>query len=217
MRIILLGPPGAGKGTQAEILCEAFGLPHISTGNMLREAIQAGTQLGLQAKELMDSGILVSDKVIVDLVEERITERDCEFGFLFDGFPRTIPQANALVKKSIKIDTIVEIEVPDQEIITRMSGRRVHPASGRNYHIKFNPPKDEDLDDETGEPLIQREDDKPETVKGRLEVYRIQTLPLIDFYLERAGKKQLKYIKVLGTDSPEEVSRLILEKIQLSG
>lgn len=217
MRIILLGPPGAGKGTQAEILCEAFRLPHISTGNMLREAIQAGTQLGLQAKELMDSGILISDEVIVNLVEERITERDCAFGFMFDGFPRTIPQAKALEEKTIKIDTIVEIEVPDQEIITRMSGRRVHPVSGRNYHIKFNPPKDEDLDDETGEPLIQREDDKPETVKGRLEVYRIQTLPLIDFYLERAGKKQLKYIKVLGTDSPEEVSRLILEKIQLSG
>ena len=140
MRIILLGPPGAGKGTQAEILCEAFRLPHISTGNMLREAIQAGTQLGLKAKELIDSGILVSDEVIVNLVEERITERDCAFGFLFDGFPRTIPQAKALEEKSIKIDTIVEIEVPDQEIITRMSGRRVHPVSGRNYHIKFNPP-----------------------------------------------------------------------------
>lgn len=217
MRIILLGPPGAGKGTQAEILCETFKLPHISTGNMLREAIQTGTQLGLQAKELMDSGILVSDEVIVNLVEQRITERDCAFGFLFDGFPRTIPQAEALEEKSIKIDTIVEIEVPDQEIITRISGRRVHPVSGRNYHVKFNPPKKEDLDDETGEPLIQREDDKPETVKGRLEVYRIQTLPLIDFYLERSRKKQLKYVKVLGTDSPEEVSRLILEKIQLSG
>ena len=217
MRVILLGPPGAGKGTQAEILCETFKLPHISTGNMLREAIQKGTKLGLQAKELMDSGILVSDEVIVNLVEERITERDCAFGFLFDGFPRTIPQAEALEEKSIKIDTIVEIEVPDQEIITRISGRRVHPVSGRNYHVKFNPPKKEDLDDETGEPLIQREDDKPETVKGRLEVYRIQTLPLIDFYLERSRKKQLKYVKVLGTDSPEEVSRLILEKIQLSG
>ncbi len=217
MRIILLGPPGAGKGTQAVILCETFKLPHISTGNMLREAIQTGTQLGLQAKELMDSGILVSDEVIVNLVEQRITERDCAFGFLFDGFPRTIPQAEALEEKSIKIDTIVEIEVPDQEIITRISGRRVHPVSGRNYHVKFNPPKKEDLDDETGEPLIQREDDKPETVKGRLEVYRIQTLPLIDFYLERSRKKQLKYVKVLGTDSPEEVSRLILEKIQLSG
>ena len=217
MRIILLGPPGAGKGTQAEILCETFKLPHISTGNMLREAIQTGTQLGLQAKELMDSGILVSDEVIVNLVEQRITERDCAFGFLFDGFPRTIPQAEALEEKSIKIDAIVEIEVPDQEIITRISGRRVHPVSGRNYHVKFNPPKKEDLDDETGEPLIQREDDKPETVKDRLEVYRIQTLPLIDFYLERAEKKQLKYIKVLGTDSPDEVSRLILEKIQLSG
>ena len=217
MRVILLGPPGAGKGTQAEILCETFKLPHISTGNMLREAIQKGTKLGLQAKELMDSGILVSDEVIVNLVEERITERDCAFGFLFDGFPRTIPQAEALEEKSIKIDAIVEIEVPDQEIITRISGRRVHPVSGRNYHVKFNPPKKEDLDDETGEPLIQREDDKPETVKDRLEVYRIQTLPLIDFYLERAEKKQLKYIKVLGTDSPDEVSRLILEKIQLSG
>ena len=166
MRIVLLGPPGAGKGTQAEVLCKNFNLPHISTGNMLREAIQYGTQLGRQAKKLMDDGILVSDEVIVSLVVERIKQEDCKSGFLFDGYPRTIPQAEALDQKSIEIDAVIEIDVPDREIIKRMAGRRVHLGSGRNYHVVFNPPKIVDKDDQTGEPLIQREDDKPDTVKG---------------------------------------------------
>jgi len=158
MKIILLGPPGAGKGTQAESICQRYDIPHISTGNMLREAIDAGTKLGLEAKSLMDAGILVSDEVIVGLVEERISSPDCSMGFLFDGFPRTIPQAEALVQRGIAIDAVVEIDVPDDDIINRMSGRRMHPASGRNYHIIFNPPKVEGKDDTTGEDLIQRED-----------------------------------------------------------
>ena len=171
MKIVLLGPPGAGKGTQAESICENYGIPHISTGNMLREAVEAGTKLGLEAKSLMDAGILVSDEVIVGLVEERIFADDCSEGFLFDGFPRTIPQAEALIERDINIDAVVEIDVPDQDIIDRMAGRRMHPASGRNYHIIFNPPKNEGKDDITGEDLILREDDKPETVKDRLKVY----------------------------------------------
>jgi len=214
VRIILLGPPGAGKGTQAEVLCKNFNLPHISTGNMLRKAIESGTNLGLEAKKLMDEGILVSDEVIVALVAQRIKEKDCKSGFLFDGFPRTIPQAEALDKESINIEKVVEIEVPDEEIIRRMSGRRVHPGSGRNYHIKFNPPKVEDVDDLTGEPLIQRDDDKPETVKDRLNVYRSQTFPLIGFYQKKANKKLLNYIKVSGIDIPDEVSKKILKEIQ---
>ena len=182
MKIVLLGPPGAGKGTQAESICENYGIPHISTGNMLREAVEAGTKLGLEAKSLMDAGILVSDDVIVGLVEERISSDDCSEGFLFDGFPRTIPQAEALIERDINIDAVVEIAVPDQDIIDRMAGRRMHPASGRNYHIIFNPPKNEGKDDITGEDLILREDDKPETVKDRLKVYADQTSPLVVFY-----------------------------------
>ena len=165
MKIILLGPPGAGKGTQAEVLCETFSIPHISTGNMLREAVEEETDLGLEAKALMDAGILVSDEVIVGLVEDRISKEDCNNGFLFDGFPRTIPQAQALVNRDINIDSVVEIHVPDEDIIERMSGRRMHQGSGRNYHIVYNPPKIDGKDDITGEDLIQREDDKPETVK----------------------------------------------------
>ena len=164
MKIILLGPPGAGKGTQAETLCEAFTIPHISTGNMLREAVDEETELGLEAKALMDAGILVSDEVIVGLVEDRISKGDCKNGFLFDGFPRTIPQAQALVDRDIPIDVVVEIHVPDQDIIERMSGRRMHPGSGRNYHVIYNPPKIDGKDDLTGEDLVQREDDEPETV-----------------------------------------------------
>ena len=215
MRIVLLGPPGAGKGTQAEVLCKNFNLPHISTGNMLREAIQYGTQLGRQAKKLMDDGILVSDEAIVSLVVERIKQEDCKSGFLFDGYPRTIPQAEALDQKSIEIDAVIEIDVPDREIIKRMAGRRVHLGSGRNYHVVFNPPKIVDKDDQTGEPLIQREDDKPDTVKDRLDVYRTQTQPLINFYIEKSDKGELTYIKVSGSDLPNLVSKNILEKLKV--
>ena len=215
MRIILLGPPGAGKGTQAEEICKNFNLPHISTGNMLREAVEAKTPLGLQAKELMDKGILVSDEVINGLVVDRISKNDCINGFLFDGYPRTIPQAEALINADVDIDFVVEIDVPDTEIISRMSGRRVHLASGRNYHVKFNPPKEEDKDDQTGEELIQREDDKPETVKDRLDVYRNQTLPLIDFYLNISKETELNYLKIDGTSSPTEVSKDILNCLSL--
>jgi adenylate kinase len=214
VKIILLGPPGAGKGTQADVICKSLNIPHISTGNMLREAVEAQTDLGKEAQALMDAGILVSDEVIVGLVEERIGKRDCQSGFLFDGFPRTIPQAEALVERSVEIDFVIEIDVPDEEIINRMSGRRMHPGSGRNYHIEFNPPKEADIDDETGEPLIQREDDKPETVKDRLQVYSNQTSPLIKFYSKRIGS--ISYIKVSGSESPEVVSQSILDQIKRS-
>ena len=214
MKIILLGPPGAGKGTQADVICKSLNIPHISTGNMLREAVEAQTDLGKEAQALMDAGILVSDEVIVGLVEERIGKRDCQSGFLFDGFPRTIPQAEALVKRSVEIDFVIEIDVPDEEIINRMSGRRMHPGSGRNYHIEFNPPKEADIDDVTGEPLIQREDDKPETVKDRLQVYSNQTSPLIKFYSKRIGS--IGYIKVSGSESPKVVSQSILDQIKRS-
>ena len=211
MKIILLGPPGAGKGTQADVMCKTFSIPHISTGNMLREAAEAKTDLGKKAQALIDAGILVSDEVIVGLVEQRINQQDCQSGFLFDGFPRTIPQAEALIERSVEIDFIVEIDVSDEEIISRMSGRRMHPGSGRNYHIEFNPPKIADIDDESGEPLVQREDDKPETVKDRLEVYSNQTLPVIEFYSERS--ESIKYIRVSGSESPELVSKNILDQI----
>ena len=213
MKIVLLGPPGAGKGTQAETLCKTFSIPHISTGNMLREAVEEETDLGLEAKALMDAGILVSDEVIVGLVEDRISKADCKKGFLFDGFPRTIPQAQALVDRDIFIDAVVEIHVPDEDIIERMSGRRMHPGSGRNYHVIYNPPRIEGKDDLTGEDLVQREDDKPETVKDRLEVYQKQTAPLINFYSEISEQDELKYVKVSGTSSPEEVSNEILNKL----
>ena len=215
MKIILLGPPGAGKGTQAETLCEAFTIPHISTGNMLREAVDEETELGLEAKALMDAGILVSDEVIVGLVEDRISKGDCKNGFLFDGFPRTIPQAQALVDRDILIDSVIEIHVPDQDIIERMSGRRMHPGSGRNYHVIYNPPKIDGKDDLTGEDLVQREDDAPETVKDRLKVYEDQTAPLIDFYSEMSKQEKLKYIKVSGTSTPEEVSSEILSMLNI--
>lgn len=213
MKIILLGPPGAGKGTQAESICQRYDIPHISTGNMLREAIDAGTKLGLEAKSLMDAGILVSDEVIVGLVEERISSPDCSMGFLFDGFPRTIPQAEALVQRGIAIDAVVEIDVPDDDIINRMSGRRMHPASGRNYHIIFNPPKVEGKDNTTGEDLIQREDDKPDTVRDRLKVYQDQTSPLIEFYSSLSSSGPLNYIKVSGTSTPKEVSENIFQQL----
>ena len=215
MKIVLLGPPGAGKGTQAESICENYGIPHISTGNMLREAVEAGTKLGLEAKSLMDAGILVSDDVIVGLVEERISADDCSGGFLFDGFPRTIPQAEAIIERDINIDAVVEIDVPDQDIIDRMAGRRMHPASGRNYHIIFNPPKNEGKDDITGEDLILREDDKPETVKDRLKIYADHTSPLVVFYSNLSTSSQLKYIKVSGTATPSNVTQQILKDLEI--
>src|SRR6187402_3859988 len=182
MRLILLGAPGAGKGTQATFICKRFGIPQISTGDMLRAAVKAGTPLGVEAKKVMDSGGLVSDDIIIGLVKERIAQPDCAKGFLFDGFPRTIPQADAMKAAGVKLDYVLEIDVPFEAIIERMSGRRSHAASGRTYHVKFNPPKQEGKDDVTGEPLIQRDDDKEETVKKRLDVYVAQTKPLIDYY-----------------------------------
>lgn len=203
MRIILLGPPGAGKGTQAQTLTKAFSIPQISTGDMLRAAIKAGTPLGLQAKAVMDAGKLVSDDIILGLVKERIAADDCANGFLFDGFPRTIPQAEALVEAGIAIDAVVELKVPDEKIVKRMSGRRVHLASGRTYHIVYNPPKVEDKDDVTGEDLVIRADDQEETVRSRLEVYHQQTEPLVAFYKDLAGKGQTYYLELDG-DRPVE-------------
>jgi adenylate kinase len=204
MRLILLGPPGAGKGTQANFIREKFGIPQISTGDMLRAAVKAGTPLGLAAKKVMDSGQLVSDDIIIGLVKERLKARDCKRGYLFDGFPRTIPQAEALKREGVALDHVLEIDVPDQEILTRMTGRRVHPASGRVYHVKFNPPKAEGKDDATGEPLVQRDDDREETVKKRLEVYRQQTRPLVDYYQRQAGAK---YSRISGSGSLDEVTQ----------
>ncbi|KPC49176.1 adenylate kinase [Amantichitinum ursilacus] len=201
MRLILLGAPGAGKGTQATFIKEKFNIPQISTGDMLRAAVKAGTPLGLEAKSIMDAGGLVRDDIIIGLVKERITEADCANGFLFDGFPRTIPQAEAMKEAGVDIDYVVEIDVPDSSIIERMAGRRVHVASGRTYHVKFNPPKVEGQDDETGEALIQREDDKEETVKKRLDVYHEQTEVLLGYYGKLAASgdaKAPKYIKVNG-------------------
>lgn len=214
MKIIILGPPGAGKGTQAASICDKYKIPHISTGNMLREAVDAKTKLGIEAKALMDAGILVSDDVIVGLVEERISKDDCLSGFLFDGFPRTIPQAEALVERNIDIDAVVEIDVPDEDIIDRMSGRRIHPASGRNYHVIYSPPKIEGKDDITGEDLILREDDKPETVRDRLKIYSDQTSPLIKFYSGMSTNADLMYLKVSGTKMPEEVTSDILKGLE---
>jgi adenylate kinase len=182
MRVILLGPPGAGKGTQAHFIREKYRIPQISTGDMLRAAVKAGTPLGVAAKKVMDAGQLVSDEIIIGLVTERLKQADCRQGYLFDGFPRTIPQAEALKDAGCALDFVLEIDVPDEEIIARMSGRRVHPASGRSYHVKFNPPRQPDKDDVTGEPLVQRDDDREETVRKRLEVYRAQTRPLVDYY-----------------------------------
>ena len=201
MRLILLGGPGAGKGTQANYIREKYQIPQISTGDMLRAAVKAGTDLGKEAKKYMDSGQLVPDDVIIGLVKERIQVPDCEKGFLFDGFPRTIPQADAMKDAGVPIDAVVDIDVPDDEIIKRMSGRRVHLASGRTYHIVFNPPKEEGKDDVTGEPLIQRDDDREETVRKRLSVYHEQTEPLIDYYKkwESSGKSNApKYIRIEG-------------------
>ena len=205
MRIILLGPPGAGKGTQAQFIMQRYSIPQISTGDMLRAAVKAGSELGLKAKAVMDAGALVSDDIIIGLVKERIAQPDCAKGFLFDGFPRTIPQAEALVAAGVALDYVVEIAVDDEEIVGRMSGRRVHEASGRVYHIVNNPPKREGMDDVTGEPLAQRVDDKEETVRKRLQVYHDQTRPLVDFYSHMQGSQAPKYHCIHGVGSVESI------------
>ena len=209
MRMILLGAPGAGKGTQATFICKKFGIPQISTGDMLRAAVKAGTEMGLAAKKVMDSGGLVSDDIIIGLVKERITQPDCAGGFLFDGFPRTIVQADAMKAAGVKLDLVFEIDVPDEAIIERMSGRRVHVASGRSYHVKFNPPKVEGKDDVTGEDLIQRIDDAEDTVKNRLSVYQNQTRPLVEYYSQWAVNGDAgapRYRKISGTGSVEDIT-----------
>jgi len=208
MRLILLGPPGAGKGTQATFIKEKFGIPQISTGDMLRAAVKAGTPLGLAAKKVMDSGALVSDDIIIGLVKERLKEPDCAKGYLFDGFPRTIPQADAMKDAGVNLDFVLEIDVPDSEVIDRISGRRVHVASGRTYHVKYNPPKVEGRDDITGEDLIQRDDDKPEVVKKRLDVYHQQTEALVGYYSDwgRSGKPGApQYRKIAGIGPVDEI------------
>lgn len=209
MRLILLGAPGAGKGTQATFICQKYGIPQISTGDMLRAAVKAGTPLGIEAKKVMDSGGLVSDDLIINLVKERIAQPDCAKGFLFDGFPRTIPQADAMKSAGVKLDYVLEIDVPFEAIIERMSGRRSHPASGRTYHVKFNPPKTEGKDDVTGEVLIQREDDKEETVRKRLEVYSAQTRPLVEYYsswAKAAPDIAPKYRAISGMGGVDEIT-----------
>lgn len=214
MKIILLGAPGAGKGTQAQFLTKKYGIPQISTGDMLRAAIKAGTEMGKMAKAFMDEGKLVTDEIIIGLVKDRIAEDDCKNGFLLDGFPRTVPQADAVTAAGIALDAIIEIDVPDEEIIKRMSGRRVHPDSGRTYHLVYNPPKVEGKDDETGEDLIQRPDDKEEIVKDRLKVYHEQTQPLVDYYQDQAGKNEaLQYICVDGTQDIKVVEETIISKL----
>jgi len=208
MRLILLGPPGAGKGTQATFICERFSIPQISTGDMLRGAIRAGTPLGLEAKKVMDSGKLVSDDIIIGLVKDRLQQPDCANGYLLDGFPRTIPQAEAMKTAGVVIDYVLEIDVPDGDIVARMSGRRVHMASGRTYHLNFNPPRVEGIDDVTGEPLIQRDDDQEATVLKRLEIYHAQTQPLIEYYnrwAAAAGARAPKCRKISGQGTVEEI------------
>ena len=209
MRLILLGPPGAGKGTQAAYIREQYRIPQISTGDMLRAAVKAGTPLGVAARKVMDAGQLVSDDIIVGLVKERLKQSDCAGGYLLDGVPRTIPQAEALRAAGVGLDYVLEIDVPDEEIITRMSGRRVHPASGRSYHVRFNPPRREGRDDATGEPLVQRDDDREETVNKRLEVYRAQTRPLVDYYRTWAASgdaRAPRYRRISGSGPVEEVT-----------
>ncbi|MEM7001632.1 MAG: adenylate kinase [Pseudomonadota bacterium] len=203
MRIILLGPPGAGKGTQAQFIKETLGIPQISTGDMLRAAVSSGSELGQRVKAVMDSGALVSDEIIIDLVKDRITQADCANGFLFDGFPRTIPQADAMEQAGVEIDAVVEIQVGDEELVQRITGRRVHPGSGRVYHVVYNPPQQEGLDDVTGEPLEQRQDDTEATVRERIEVYNRQTAPLVEFYAARGD--QLHYLTVSGEGSVESI------------
>jgi adenylate kinase len=217
MKIILLGPPGAGKGTQADFVCESLGIPRISTGDMLRAAVSAGTDLGLAVKGIMDSGGLVSDDIILRLVKERIEQADCKNGFLLDGFPRTLGQAEGMRATGVEVDLVVEIQVDDEEIVRRMAGRRVHAPSGRTYHVLFNPPKNEGKDDVTGEALIQRDDDEEETVRRRLQVYHTDTSPLIDYYQKQSAQGEptrLAYVRVNGAGSVEEVKTRIAEAIK---
>ncbi|RMH37960.1 MAG: adenylate kinase [Gammaproteobacteria bacterium] len=219
MRVILLGAPGAGKGTQAQFIKERFGIPQISTGDMLRAAVKAGTPLGIQAKAIMESGGLVPDDIIIGLVKERVKADDCKNGYLLDGFPRTIPQAEAMKTHGIGVDYVIEIDVDDDEIVKRLSGRRVHPASGRVYHVEYNPPQNDMTDDVTGEPLVQRDDDKEETVRKRLAVYHQQTRPLTDYYLNWAKSGDAnapKYIKVSGKGSVEEIRDAIFSALNAS-
>ena len=214
MKVLLLGAPGAGKGTQAQFITQAFGIPQISTGDMLRAAIKAGTPLGLEAKKIMDAGGLVCDDIIIGMVKERIAEPDCANGFLFDGFPRTLAQAEAMVAAGVNLDAVVEIDVPDSAIVERMSGRRVHLPSGRTYHVKYNPPKVAGKDDETGEDLVQRDDDIEETVKKRLAVYHEQTEVLVDFYSKLTGEHAPRYIKVDGTQPVETVKENVIAALK---
>ncbi len=217
MKLILLGPPGAGKGTQANFIKEKFAIPQISTGDMLRAAVKAGTPLGITAKKIMDAGDLVSDDIIIGLVKDRLTQPDCKTGYMFDGFPRTIPQAEAMRDAKVAIDFVLEIDVPDAEIITRMSGRRIHPASGRTYHLIFNPPKFSGKDDLTGEDLIQREDDREETVKKRLDVYHSQTKPLVDYYSKWAAAgngRAPKYRKIAGVGRVDGITQRVLDALK---
>jgi adenylate kinase len=215
MRLILLGAPGAGKGTQAAFLCQKYGIPQISTGDMLRAAVKAGSPMGVAAKKVMDSGALVSDDIIIGLVQERLAQPDCAKGFLFDGFPRTIPQADAMKNAGVKLDCVLEIDVPFAAIVERMSGRRSHPASGRIYHVKFNPPKVEGKDDVTGEPLVQRDDDKEETVQKRLDVYAAQTRPLVEYYSNwsKADAAAPKYRRIDGMGTVDEITARALQAL----
>lgn len=213
MRIILLGAPGAGKGTQAQFLMEKYGIPQISTGDMLRAAIKAGTELGKKAKEVMDAGQLVSDELIIGLVKERIAQDDCKAGFLLDGFPRTIPQADAMKENGVAIDNVIEFDVPDDVIVERMGGRRVHAGSGRVYHIVYNPPKEEGKDDVTGEELSIRPDDEEATVRKRLGIYHEQTKPLVDYYQSEAANGACTYFTIDGTQPVDQVSALLAEKL----
>ena len=214
MRIILLGAPGVGKGTQAKFICNRFAIPQISTGDMLRESVRDGSSLGRKVKKVMDQGALVTDDIIIDLVKDRIKKNDCEKGYLFDGFPRTIPQPEALAQENIQIDSVIEIKVEDDQIIARLAGRRVHQGSGRIYHIINNPPKRKNLDDVTGEPLIQRDDDKESTIKQRLEVYRNQTEPLVNFYQKMHKDGVLSYRSIDGNKMYEKLSAEILNYLE---
>jgi adenylate kinase len=220
MRLILLGAPGAGKGTQAGFICQRYGIPQISTGDMLRAAVKAGSPMGVAAKKVMDAGALVSDDIIIGLVKERITQPDCAKGFLFDGFPRTIPQADAMKSAGVKLDVVLEIDVPDSAIIERMSGRRVHMASGRSYHVKYNPPKLPNTDDLTGEPLIQRDDDKEETVRKRLDVYQNQTRPLVAYYANWAASGDSlapRCERISGSGSVDEITARVMGALEKPG